>query len=56
MLLPEGEQALRLKKVRSLMRRAGVDALLVQTYANIYYLTGRVFTGYILISPDGEPT
>ncbi len=52
-LLGAEEQGLRLSRVRGLMRSAGIGAALVMDLANIYYLTGRVFRGYIYIS-DGD--
>lgn len=52
-LLPPDESDLRLQKLRQTMQAAGADALLVSDNANIYYLTGRVFTGYIYIPLSG---
>lgn len=52
-LLEQGEFQRRLSKVRAGMD--GVEAILVSDNANIYYLTGRVFAGYIYIPADGEP-
>ncbi|MDE6368312.1 MAG: aminopeptidase P family N-terminal domain-containing protein, partial [Muribaculaceae bacterium] len=46
-LLPPDDFNLRLFRLRSLMAASGVDAILVSSNANIYYLTGRVFCGYI---------
>jgi len=42
-------------RLRSAMKKAGADALLVTSFANVTYLTG--FTGddsYLLLRPDGE--
>lgn len=36
------------------MADSGADAMLVTDNANIYYLTGRVFTGYIYLPAQGE--
>ena len=36
------------------MTAAGIEAAIVQTNANLYYLTGRVFCGFIYISADTE--
>lgn len=52
LLLSRHEQMLRLKKVREAMSRHGIECGLVSGNANKFYLTGRVFTGYILITPD----
>ncbi len=52
-LLGAEEQALRLGRLRSLMRSAGIGTAVVMDLANIYYLTGRVFRGYIYIT-DGD--
>ncbi|MGN0219496.1 MAG: M24 family metallopeptidase [Muribaculaceae bacterium] len=36
------------------MRKNGVDGLLVSDNADLYYLTGRVFAGYVYISTDSD--
>ncbi|MDE5568849.1 MAG: Xaa-Pro peptidase family protein [Muribaculaceae bacterium] len=54
-LLPEEELNIRLSRLRGLMSTAGIDAILISSNANIYYLTGRVFCGYIFIPVEGEP-
>ena len=51
LLLPEDEVKRRHDKVRALM--TGVDALLVSDNANLYYLTGRVFAGYVYLPAEG---
>lgn len=48
-LLGETEQALRTGRLRSLMEKAGIVCALIRDNANIYWLTGRVFRGYIYI-------
>lgn len=48
-LLQTAEQELRLRRLTTLMKEAGTDAILVHNNANIYYLTGRVFAGYMLV-------
>lgn len=53
-LLSDSEQKLRCDKVRAMMRENGVDSLLVSDNANVYYLTGRVFSGYVYISTDSD--
>ncbi len=54
LLTPE-ESALRLSRIQRLMADASVPAILVTDNANIYYLTGRVFYGYIYIPAEGAP-
>ena len=49
-LLQGGEQKLRLRPLCDIMGESGIEAILVHDKANIYYLTGRVFAGYILVS------
>ncbi len=54
-LLGDAEQQLRLDKVRRGMRSASVRHALINSNANLYYLTGRVFRGYIYIyDEDGS--
>ena len=53
-LLPSQELDLRLGKVTEVMRSQGIDALLVNDNVNLFYLTGRVFCGYVLIVSDGS--
>lgn len=48
-LLSHDEQQLRLARVRELMDHAGLDAMLIADFANLYYLTGRVYSGYAYI-------
>lgn len=53
LLLDAGEAALRLAKVRAQMAADGITDALVRDFANIYYLTGRVFDGYVYIPAEG---
>ena len=53
MILPIEEQAMRIASLRALMESNNLSALLVSDRANIYWLTGRVFTGYIYIPLHG---
>lgn len=54
-LLSHDEQQLRLGRVRELMRQAGLGAMLIADFANLYYLTGRVYSGYAYIgNRDGD--
>ena len=55
LLLSASEQELRMSKLRKAMARAGADGLLIHSYVNIYYITGRVFTGYVYIPLSGSP-
>lgn len=55
LLLTSEEHKLRLSKLRSQMSLSAADAVLVTDNANIYYLTGRVFAGYIYVPADGMP-
>lgn len=54
-LLSNDELAIRLCRVRAAMTAAGIDCALISDNANIYYLTGRVFCGYIYIPAEGDP-
>ncbi|MCM1400540.1 MAG: Xaa-Pro peptidase family protein [Bacteroides sp.] len=54
-LLPHSEQELRMNRIRQFMADAGIDAVIIGNNANIYYLTGRIFTGYIYIPLKGMP-
>lgn len=53
-LLGVDEQQRRLDKVKELMTDAGISHALVRNNVNIYYLTGRVFRGFIYVSTDME--
>ena len=56
LLLTPQEQQLRLKKLWDAMAKAGIRSAIISYHANLYYLTGRVFSGYAyLYSPDAEP-
>jgi len=54
MLLNHEEFSKRVEKIRTQMVEGGMKALLISDNANTYYLTGRVFTGYIYIPIDGK--
>ncbi|MBD5386816.1 aminopeptidase P family protein [bacterium] len=56
-LLPDmkAEFNLRLSKVREAMASGDCDALLISSTTNIFYLSGCVFRGYVLITPDRDP-
>lgn len=53
-LLSADEQALRLTHLKRLMAQDGTDAMLLNINANLYYLTGRVYSGYIYIHRDAD--
>lgn len=55
-LLSGEEIKLRLDKILPMMQERGIDALLVSDNANILYLTGRVYCGYVYIEADGAIT
>ena len=48
------ESELRISKVRREMALAGADALLIADNANLYYLCGIVFRGYIYLPAQGR--
>lgn len=54
-LLPTTELDRRIAKVRAIMTENSIDALLISDNANKYYLTGRVFSGYVYLPIEGEP-
>lgn len=53
-LLPPEEQALRLSAIRGSLREIDADAVLLRDNANIYYVTGRVFSGFVYIPLEGD--
>lgn len=53
-LLHHDEFMRRVEKVRSHMAEEDTKSLLISDNANIYYLTGRVFAGYVYIPIKGE--
>ena len=53
-LLGAEEQARRLGKLKGQMAAAGISHALVRGNVNIYYLTGRVFRGFIYVSAAME--
>lgn len=55
-LLPGQEQRLRLEKTRAAMMQLGIGSALLSSNTSIYYLTGRIFNGYIYLPPqDADP-
>lgn len=53
-LLQPEEQALRIAKIRKEMQSQLLDAILIGDNANIYYLSGRVFSGYVYVPAEGD--
>lgn len=51
-LLPDEEIKLRVSLIANNMRHQGIDIGIINDNANIYYLTGRVVSGYIVITSD----
>lgn len=48
-LLTEDEVALKLARLKNLMEQNNIDSMLLNDNADVYYLTGRVFSGYVYI-------
>lgn len=53
-LLDKNELDLRLDRIITSMKRQQADAVLLTDNASLYYLTGRVFLGYIYITADAR--
>lgn len=49
------EALLRCEKIQSALRTSHADAILLNTNANLYYASGRVFSGYVYVPAEGEP-
>lgn len=54
LLLEHDEFCRRIGKVRACMAEMGMKALLVNDNANTYYLTGRVYAGFVYVPLEGE--
>ncbi|MCM1449747.1 MAG: Xaa-Pro peptidase family protein [Clostridiales bacterium] len=54
LLLDKDEQARRVARLVDGMAASGIDALLLADNASKFYLTGRVFAGYVYIRVDGS--
>ncbi|MDE5773778.1 MAG: Xaa-Pro peptidase family protein, partial [Muribaculaceae bacterium] len=48
------ETGLRLQRVVPLMSEAGLDAILLADNANVYYMSGRFYRGYVYVDRDGK--
>lgn len=46
---------IRWTRIQKLMKEQEGDACLISSFVNIYYLTGKMFDGYIYIPQTGEP-
>ncbi len=55
-LLSHKEVSLRISMIAQAMERERLDYILIGDLANLYYLTGRIFLGYILIGRDQRTT
>lgn len=53
-LLQPEELAIRVGKVRKEMQKKSLDAILIGDNANIYYLSGRVYSGYVYVPAEGD--
>ncbi len=51
-LLPQDELEYRHGKIKALMKQSGIDFALIADNATIYYLTGRVYAGYVGLFAD----
>lgn len=51
----KAELMLRASKIQSKMIEQGIDACLIAGNANLYYISDRVFRGYVYIRQEGEP-
>lgn len=54
-LLTEDEVALKLARLKTLMEQNNIDSMLLNDNADVYYLTGRVFSGYVYIHRQAAP-
>lgn len=53
-LIGHDEQNLRLAPLRKAMAEAGIAAALICNNANLFWLTGRVFRGYVFVAADND--
>ena len=51
----KSELLLRTKKIQDKMIAQGIDACLIAGNANLYYISDRVFRGYVFVRQEGEP-
>ena len=50
------EIEIRTKRISHVLKENGFDAILITSNANLYYTSGRVFSGYTYICADGNVT
>ncbi len=55
-LLSVDELNLRLSHINEIMSREGIDTIVISDNANLYYLTGRVFCGYVIYNRHSSKT
>lgn len=48
------ELQLRAERIRTMMADRGIDALLIAGNTNLYYLSGRIFRGYVYLPLEGD--
>lgn len=53
-LISPEETGIRIDAIRRQMTLRGMDAMIISDNANLFYLTGRVFTGYAMIWADQD--
>lgn len=51
----KSELDLRMGKVRNLMMEYGIDALMIGSNVNVFYLSGTIFKGNVYVPVDGDP-
>lgn len=54
-VISDDEFQLRLSKIRASIKAMGLTNALISSNANLYYITGRVYSGYALITLDHDP-
>lgn len=42
-------------RMQQAMQQAGIDGCLLSVDVNLYYMTGRIFSGYFYLAAEGEP-
>lgn len=58
-MIPQGlneEMALRVSRIARKLKDNGIGAILISDNANLYYTSGRVYSGYTYITADGAVT
>jgi len=53
-LISVQEQQTRIEKIKAAMLQQGIEAALISSNASLYYLTGRVYSGYALIMANAK--